>query len=252
MQNSKLYFFILVISSFIFVGTTIDNHRQSLVIQQPVQGLASSAISGDVENVNDEVILPPIIYKLDQNTAQILVLHTSDINIRQGVIDTWEKTNGHWKKKLSPIKVVLGINGLRTAEKKKEGDGCTPEGVYKLQRAFGYFPISTKLAYTQLTENNFWIDDSDSPQYNLLVENRPLSGTYEIMKRNDNLYKVGIVIEYNTDPIITGKGSAIFIHVWRNMDSPTSGCIAMSEENVNALLAWLDPDRNPLIVLNGD
>jgi L,D-peptidoglycan transpeptidase YkuD (ErfK/YbiS/YcfS/YnhG family) len=57
------------------------------------------------------------------------------------------------------------------------------------------------------------------------------------------------VIEYNTDPIVPGKGSAIFMHIWRGPDSPTSGCIAMAKENFLPLLKWLNWDHNPVIIL---
>ena len=69
------------------------------------------------------------------------------------------------------------------------------------------------------------------------------------MKRNDDQYKYGIVVEYNTNPIIKGKGSAIFIHVWRNRNQPTAGCISISQEKILKLLEWLDPEKEPIIVL---
>ena len=69
-----------------------------------------------------------------------------------------------------------------------------------------------------------------------------------MMKRDDNLYKYGIVIEYNTDPVIKGNGSAIFLHIWKNESIPTAGCVAVSEENLIKIIEWLDPVASPLII----
>jgi L,D-peptidoglycan transpeptidase YkuD (ErfK/YbiS/YcfS/YnhG family) len=69
------------------------------------------------------------------------------------------------------------------------------------------------------------------------------------MKRDDNLYKYGIVIEYNTSPVIKGNGSAIFLHIWKGESVPTAGCVAVSEENILKILQWLDPAASPLIIM---
>lgn len=69
------------------------------------------------------------------------------------------------------------------------------------------------------------------------------------MKRDDNLYKYGVIIEYNTSPVIKGLGSAIFIHVWRGNSAATEGCVAVSEEDIIRILGWLDPRAKPLIIM---
>jgi D-alanyl-D-alanine dipeptidase len=68
------------------------------------------------------------------------------------------------------------------------------------------------------------------------------------MKRDDDQYKYGVVIEYNMHPIVKGKGSAIFLHVWKSGDS-TLGCVSMSEEMILSILGWLDPAKKPLIIM---
>ena len=75
-----------------------------------------------------------------------------------------------------------------------------------------------------------------------------LAASYEFMKRDDNLYKYGVVIEYNTDPVIKGNGSAIFLHIWKGEGIPTAGCVAVSEEDIIKILGWLDPAASPLMI----
>ena len=71
----------------------------------------------------------------------------------------------------------------------------------------------------------------------------------EKMKREDGLYRHGIVIEYNMDPIVRGKGSAIFLHRWQGKGKSTRGCVAMPEHQILRLLSWLDPAQKPLIIM---
>jgi len=40
------------------------------------------------------------------------------------------------------------------------------------------------------------------------------------------------VLNYNTNPIIKNKGSAIFIHVAKNSYKKTKGCIALKKQDL--------------------
>ena len=133
---------------------------------------------------------------------------------------------------------------------KKEGDGKTPSGIYPLGPAFGYaFMVNTGLDYLQATDIDFWVDDVQSIQYNQWVHGKPNANSFERMKRHDNLYQYGIVIGYNTHPVIPGNGSAIFMHVWRRYDSPTSGCVAVNQRYLRKILHWLNQHYQPVIIL---
>jgi len=67
------------------------------------------------------------------------------------------------------------------------------------------------------------------------------------MRRSDELYHYGIVVNHNTPPV-PGLGSCVFLHIWRNADSATVGCTAMEQANMMLLLQWLDPRKQPLLV----
>jgi D-alanyl-D-alanine dipeptidase len=67
------------------------------------------------------------------------------------------------------------------------------------------------------------------------------------MRRADNLYRWGIVVDHNTPPV-PGAGSCIFLHVWRGPESATNGCTAMAEHDLQSLITWLDPQANPVLV----
>ncbi len=161
-----------------------------------------------------------------------------------------QKTADSWERAGSQIDGMAGKNGIAAEGEKKEGDGKTPSGMFLLSSAFGYSSAAdTKLPYRQSAENDLWVDDPDSPYYNQWVSNDVGAKSYEKMRRKDHLYQYGIIVDYNTRPIVPGAGSAIFFHVWRAQGKPTSGCIAVSEKDILNLLHWLDPEKNPVVVI---
>ena len=163
-----------------------------------------------------------------------------------------EKSDATWRQAMAPMDAVIGRNGFAKIGEKREGDGKTPSGLYRLGTAFGYAESAvTKMPYRQASADDLWIDDSNALDYNRWVkQSQTGSASYEKMKRDDDLYKYGIVIEYNTDSVIKGYGSAIFFHVWANANSTTAGCVAVSEEDILIILAWLNPAANPVVLIN--
>ena len=98
---------------------------------------------------------------------------------------------------------------------KKEGDLVTPKGKYKIKYILyrkDRVKIQSKIKKISIKKNMGWCDDSNSKQYNKLIR-LPSIYKYEKLYRNENIYDIIIVLNYNMHPIIKNKGSAIFIHV---------------------------------------
>ncbi len=182
-------------------------------------------------------------------SEQLIFAINRDSSSFRVTIHTLEKKSGAWRPVFSAFDGLIGEKGFAPIGEKKEGDRKTPSGIFPLGTAFGYdVSVGTKMTYRQVTEDDFWVDDLNSEDYNKWVKGKPNAASWEKMKREDDLYKYGVVIEYNTLPIVKGNGSAIFLHVWKPGKS-TSGCVAMSEEMVLKILGWLDPARKPLIIM---
>jgi L,D-peptidoglycan transpeptidase YkuD (ErfK/YbiS/YcfS/YnhG family) len=162
-----------------------------------------------------------------------------------------EKGDEGWKVSFPPIAAVVGRGGFAAPGAKREGDGKTPSGMYPLPFAFGYAAgIRTKMPYRQVTENDVWVDDEASEDYNRWVKkDKTTASSFERLLRRDDLYKYGLVIGYNTRPTTKGHGSAIFVHLWKSKGQATSGCLAMAEEDLLRIMNWLDPKQNPLVSL---
>ena len=188
--------------------------------------------------------------KIDKSTQIILVVDNSSFFFTRTKLYAMEKLGDKWQMAFEPFNAVIGRNGFAAAGEKREGDGKTPSGIYSLKITFGYDESTkTKMPYRQALADDIWVDDPNADDYNRWVKKQETHvASYEIMKRDDNLYKYGIIIEYNTDPIIKGNGSAIFLHIWKAEGIPTAGCVAVSEENILKILDWLDPAASPLII----
>lgn len=190
-----------------------------------------------------------LFHTLDQlHTEQVVLVTTAHKSTFKGTLQVYTKQNGRWTSQLSALPVVLGKHGLG---KTKEGDGKTPIGTYSLGTAFGTAakPTGLQVDYEQNTAQNYWIDDVNSSDYNQKVtewgDPNQRWASYE--KMNNPLYKYGMVVNYNINPIVKGKGSAIFVHKWRSSTQPTDGCMALSEANLLKVLKAIDPAKSPKI-----
>ena len=92
-----------------------------------------------------------------------------------------------------------------------------------------------------------WCDDPKSNLYNQQVK-LPNKISHEKLYRNDKLYDLILVLDYNTNPIIKNKGSAIFIHVANKYYKKTKGCIALKRENLLKLISQIK--KNTKIKIN--
>jgi L,D-peptidoglycan transpeptidase YkuD (ErfK/YbiS/YcfS/YnhG family) len=146
---------------------------------------------------------------------------------------------------------MVGRNGFARPGQKREGDGRTPAGLFPLEFAFGYAPfITTKMPYRQATDDDLWVDDVNSTDYNQWVKRvQTTASSFEKMKLGDHRYRYGLATGYNRHPVVAGLGSAIFFHVWLEEGISTSGCVALAEADLVAILEWLDPGGKPLVLM---
>jgi L,D-peptidoglycan transpeptidase YkuD (ErfK/YbiS/YcfS/YnhG family) len=137
---------------------------------------------------------------------------------------------------------AVGRSGVKAD--KHEGDGATPAGAYPLGTVYyrpdRIAPPVSKLPVIPLTPNDEWVDDPGDANYNRLVS-LPYPASAEQMWRDDDLYDALVVIGYNTDPVLSGVGSAIFLHIAASDFAPTAGCIAVTREVLLDLLPLLGP-----------
>jgi L,D-peptidoglycan transpeptidase YkuD (ErfK/YbiS/YcfS/YnhG family) len=147
------------------------------------------------------------------------------------------------------FRCALGKAGI--GKKKKEGDNITPIGLYKIVKIYyrndRIRKISSKFKLIKITKNIGWCDDPNSEKYNQII-NLPTKYGYEKLYRKDNIYDLILVLNYNMNPAIKNKGSAIFIHIANKKYQPTQGCIALKKDNLLKLISKIN--KNIKIKIN--
>ncbi|WP_395048661.1 L,D-transpeptidase [Flavobacterium sp.] len=185
-----------------------------------------------------------------ENVRQLLVVYNEKPESFTAVFVALEKKNNKWVVKQNPIEAGIGKNGFALPNEKKEGDGKSPTGIFKLGKLFSYEKqANTLLENQQTTKEDKWIDDVNSPDYNKHINGFTDAKSFENLLLNTDVYKYCTVIEYNTNPVVKGKGSAIFFHLALKPESFTSGCVAIKEEYMKLMVNWLDPKQNPTIIM---
>ena len=76
----------------------------------------------------------------------------------------------------------------------------------------------------------------------------PVGESAEKLFRSDDLYDLIFVLDYNINPIVKNKGSAIFLHVAKNDFSGTEGCIALKKNDLIEIAEKIDHQTQILIV----
>jgi D-alanyl-D-alanine dipeptidase len=201
-------------------------------------------------------------------STELIVVTTPDWNSVAASLQRYDRPTPHaqWQPVGSPVTVDLGRSGIawgmgltpipatRTSADpvKKEGDGRSPAGIFPLTAAFGYaYPQDPawKMPYLYLAPTVECVDDAKSIFYNMVVDRTSVTPDWhssEQMHIDD--YQIGLVIGHNAKPIKPGGGSCIFMHIWEGAGVGTSGCTAMPREQLEPIIVWLDPAKNPLLV----
>ncbi|RYD38293.1 MAG: hypothetical protein EOP86_01255 [Verrucomicrobiaceae bacterium] len=217
-------------------------------------------------------VLPPecrqvvlvLAHNRDRPSARVWLLERTGARARM----PWGY-NDKWKIKAGPLEAVIGRNGAAWGEgqprlvnpggfpDKVEGDGRSPAGVFALPWAFGVKPAAEmtglKLPWRECTETLRGVYDVKSRYYNQVVDEAVIPrrdwSSAEIMRRADGLYDEGVAIAHNPANR-PGAGSCIFLHIRQGPGVGTSGCTALSREDMRLILRWLDPAESPRLVLD--
>ncbi len=233
-------------------------------------GAGATASAGGVRPVSSAALLAA--------ARQMVVVTTADWAAVRGTLRTFERgPDGEWREARTrqggsaasastSAAIVVGKNGTAwdpglappvAGPIKAEGDGKSPAGVFALGTAFGFARAAEaswlKLPYAEVTPTLECVDDTLSGAYNLLVDTATADRdrdwkSSEKMRQITPAYHWGVVVEYNTAPVVPRRGSCIFLHVGGEGGRGTAGCTAMAESALKAVMRWLDPAAAPVLV----
>lgn len=93
-----------------------------------------------------------------------------------------------------------------------------------------------------MTERSWWCQDNASSSYNRWVEPLPADcapGEAEHLVTYREQYAYALVMDFNYDRPVRGRGAGIFLHV--DGKGATAGCVSVPQRSMRAILRWADP-----------
>ncbi len=207
--------------------------------------------------------------QLPDTCRQVIIGVAPGWNSSHVTLSFYEKSGNSWQLKAQPWKGRLGKKGLAwglgahttpagAKLRKREGDRRAPAGIFAIGGAFGYaaqIQKSPRLFYKQITTNDLWVEDVNSPSYNrhILLDHQPKTKweKKQQMRQGDHAHSLKLFIAHNAPPqVVPGAGSAIFFHIWRGGGSKaTFGCTTMSESALKRMISQIEPSKAPHYVL---
>ncbi len=220
-----------------------------------------SISQGQVKTTDTPAVKVPF-----EKSMQAIVVTTKGWDTISGTATLFERknVNSDWKQVGDNFPVVVGRSGLAWAELlngdldmtkiKQEGDDNAPAGLFPLIATFGTStkPEALQLPYTKLDKFTECVDDVKSHFYNRIVGRMQVGNvdwkSSEKMLAIGEQYALGVFVAYNSFPVEKGRGSCIFLHIWRDANTGTSGCTAMERRNLERIVTWVSPSKNPYLI----
>jgi L,D-peptidoglycan transpeptidase YkuD (ErfK/YbiS/YcfS/YnhG family) len=178
------------------------------------------------------------------------------------------RMDGSWRRRLGPVPARLGRNGFAPADRRRQGSATTPAGTFAVRWAFGtWADPGTRLSYRRVDADDWWpYDPRDPATYNVWQPHRSRSSDWrrswaEDLSSYGRQYRYAAVLDFNLprrvraaagerlagSPADTERGGGIFLHVER--PGATTGCVSVAQREMRALLRWLDPANDPVVVM---
>jgi L,D-peptidoglycan transpeptidase YkuD (ErfK/YbiS/YcfS/YnhG family) len=198
------------------------------------------------------VVAAALCFHATGHAQQLVTVDAATARSTTGLVRLWRREGSCWRRAAGPWAARVGRNGLSLHH--VEGDGTTPLGTFAIGPVvYGIAPDpGTKLGYHRIVCGDWWDEDPSSRAYNRFVHVRcgatpSFDADSEALWQATRAYVHFAVIEYNADPIVPGRGSAIFIHA--GTGAPTNGCVSLPLAHLGELLRWLQPAAAPEVAV---
>ncbi len=184
--------------------------------------------------------------------GQLITAVAPDTGSTTGTVTWWDRRGGgHWVRAGS-APARFGAGGLTDGATRVQGTNTTPTGLYDLPYAFGIAaaPRGTAYPYRPVREDSWWCQDNDSRAYNRWTEPRPAdcrAAESEHLITYTAQYAHALVVGFNYDRPVRGRGAGIFLHV--NGRGATAGCVSVPAEAMRRILRWAEPDASPHLAI---
>ena len=203
------------------------------------------------------------------DARQVIVVEAPRWSSTEGTLTAFEKRDGNWQVVQPTVRAQLGYGGLVRGDRRRQGTGTVPTGVFEILSGFGRkADPGTALDYIQVDRNDAWTYNPRVPStYNVFQDAdrswKSYGGYVEELWDMGYQYDYVAVLDYNlpegpirtgaegvrrsTNPPDTSRGGGIFLHV--DNGNKTAGCIAVTKRVMRDLMTWMDPKKDPVIVI---
>ncbi|MEU7426477.1 L,D-transpeptidase family protein [Streptomyces sp. NPDC040750] len=183
--------------------------------------------------------------------GQLITAEAPSTGSTSGTLTWWDLRDGQWTQAGS-APARFGSGGLVEGGSRKQGTNTTPTGLYDLPFGFGIQPApeGTAVEYRPVLDRSWWCQDNGSRSYNRWVEPLPAdcaAAEAEHLIDYGTQYAYALVIGFNYDRPVTGRGAGIFLHV--NGKGATAGCVSVPQDAMLRILRWVRPGRRPHIAV---
>ena len=206
-------------------------------------------------------------------SSQVIVVTAANTRTSYAKVRAYEKRpDGTWTTVINTTPARVGYSGSKQASARLQSTGKTPIGTFSIVTTFGRLADpGTRMPYVKFDRNDAWTYNPRSPStYNLFQTAdrswRSFEDNVEWLWRYGSLYNYVAVLDYNLpkgevrtgadgirraeNPANTSKGGGIFLHV--SNGKVTAGCIAIPETEMAKVMRWIDPAKQPVVVVTLD
>ncbi|MEU9188381.1 L,D-transpeptidase family protein [Streptomyces sp. NPDC048484] len=186
--------------------------------------------------------------------SRLITAQASRTSSTTGTVTWWSRHGGHWVKAGS-APARFGAKGLAEGGSRRQSTNTTPTGLYDLPYAFGIqaAPKGTTTPYRRVRQTSWWCQDNVSRSYNRWTDPRPAdcrATESEHLISYGTQYAHALVIGFNYERPVRGRGAGIFLHV--NGAGATAGCVSVPLDAMRRILDWAEPGRDPHIAIGTD
>ncbi|MEY9841065.1 L,D-transpeptidase family protein [Streptacidiphilus sp. EB103A] len=173
-------------------------------------------------------------------------------------VTAWQHQGHSWIPRYTTTQARVGANGITDGTTRHQGTDTTPTGTYTITQGFGVGANpGTKMPYHQVTSADWWVEDPQSPYYNQMRTAAqggfPLTETGDLGSEHlinyPTQYHNALVINYNMNPAVPGRGAGIFLHDLGPQAGPTAGCVALPTTVITQIMQWINPAQHPIIAI---
>ncbi|MFC1432490.1 LysM peptidoglycan-binding domain-containing protein [Streptacidiphilus sp. N1-3] len=173
-------------------------------------------------------------------------------------VTAWQKSGSTWTAKYKTTAARIGSAGITAGSTRKQGTDTTPTGTYTITQGFGVGANpGTTMPYHQVTTTDWWVEDPTSAYYNQMRTST--QGGFHLAETGDDgsehlieyptQYNNALVINYNMNPAVKGRGAGIFLHDLGPQAGPTAGCVALPAAVMTQIIKWINPANHPVIAI---